>query len=211
MVICTDYDVKAISNEHFFNNMFLMQFVRTGSKIIINGRRFVEVLAKVDSTFFRCIVPPKAIEGKYPYYLVKGKFTPKYNNFLNISLPKNKPNIKKGFKMLKCRPYYCTMKIPIWVGDRSIGLSKSNKKGRNNSHWRNEIISRDKVCQCCGFDKHLEAHHIFSYRDNEKLRDKLENGITLCKFCHKKYHSAYGRDGANPKDLAEFMKRFSVR
>lgn len=210
MVISTDYDVNASSKEHFFNNTFLIQVVKKCSTALIGSRKFLEVLLKVDNTFFRGFVPIRFFVGNYPYYLVWGKFTPRYDKYFTHNLPKNKPTIKCGFKGLKVRPYVCSMKIPIWVRNQMLDVSKNEEKGRN-PIWREKVILRDKVCQCCGFDKHLEAHHIFSYRDNEKLRDKLENGITLCKFCHKKYHSAYGRDGANPKDLAEFMRRFSVR
>lgn len=77
--------------------------------------------------------------------------------------------------------------------------------------WRDKVISRDRVCQCCGGDKHLQAHHVFGYKHNKDLRVDDENGITLCVFCHKKYHSYYGLGNANPKDLVKFIRRFSVR
>lgn len=74
------------------------------------------------------------------------------------------------------------------------------------NHWKNEVL-KDNVCACCGGDKHLEAHHIFGYSKYEMLRDEPTNGIVLCKWCHKKYHSYYPGD-ANPKDLIKFIKRF---
>ena len=89
-------------------------------------------------------------------------------------------------------------------------LSKSSSH-RKTKKWRDKIVERDKVCQCCGFDKHLEAHHIYAYKDNPSLREEENNGITLCKFCHKKYHSEFGRYGANPKDFSLFMKKYGVK
>ena len=81
------------------------------------------------------------------------------------------------------------------------------QQGRNNlSSWRNKVV-KDNVCACCGGDKHLEAHHVFSYANYDTLRDDPNNGIALCKWCHKKYHSYYP-DDANPKNLVEFIKRF---
>lgn len=77
--------------------------------------------------------------------------------------------------------------------------------------WRDKVISRDGVCQCCGGSKHLQAHHVFGYKNNKDLRVDDENGITLCVFCHKKYHSYYGLGNANPRDLVKFIRRFSVR
>ena len=81
------------------------------------------------------------------------------------------------------------------------------QQGRKNlNSWRKEVL-KDNVCICCGGDKHLEAHHIFGYAANEDLRDDPNNGVVLCKWCHKKYHSYYPGD-ANPKDLIEYIKRF---
>ena len=77
--------------------------------------------------------------------------------------------------------------------------------------WRNAIIKRDKVCQCCGLDKHLEAHHQFGYAEHPELATDLSNGIALCKFCHDKYHSIYGLKNINPRDLVEFVRKYGVR
>ena len=75
--------------------------------------------------------------------------------------------------------------------------------------WRSEVISRDKVCQCCGSKKHPVAHHIFGYEHYPKHRVDPNNGIRLCKWCHGKYHSHYGMN-ANPKSFVKFMRRFGI-
>ena len=80
--------------------------------------------------------------------------------------------------------------------------------------WRKAVLKRDRyTCQICGYDieKNLEAHHIYSFRDNEAYRTQVDNGITLCKFCHKKYHSEFGRDGANPYELMLFFKKYGIK
>ncbi|MBO6110403.1 MAG: minichromosome maintenance protein MCM [Methanobrevibacter sp.] len=77
--------------------------------------------------------------------------------------------------------------------------------------WRLEVVLRDKVCQCCGSEKHPRAHHIFSYENYPKLRVDPHNGIRLCKWCHGKYHSHYGISNANPKTFTEFIKRFGTK
>ena len=79
------------------------------------------------------------------------------------------------------------------------------------NEWRESIIKRDQVCQCCGFDKHLEAHHLFGYKENPELAVNHSNGVTLCKFCHDKYHSVHGLKDINPVDFVDFIKRFGVR
>ena len=76
--------------------------------------------------------------------------------------------------------------------------------------WRGEVISKDKFCQCCGSEKYPVAHHIFSYEHHPQYRVDPNNGIRLCKWCHGKYHSHYGKN-ANPKTFAKFIKRFGSR
>jgi len=99
---------------------------------------------------------------------------------------------------------------PLWTGGSDIlscvrGLSK-------NLDWRLSIYKRDNhVCKKCG-NKGIEAHHIkpisvivkeYSITSTEQALQCLElwdsnNGILLCKPCHKKEHS---------KDSNMFVKR----
>ena len=101
-----------------------------------------------------------------------------------------------------------TLKVRDDTNDSSKDKTKRDPK------WTKAVLQRDKyTCQCCGYDKkkHLEAHHIYSFRDNEAYRTQVDNGITLCKFCHKKYHSEFGRDGANPYELMLFFKKYATK
>ena len=74
--------------------------------------------------------------------------------------------------------------------------------------WRQSVLKRDGVCQCCGSSHNLEVHHIFSYKDYPELRINNNNGIVLCKDCHNKYHARYGRDGTknNAITLYSFIR-----
>ncbi len=93
------------------------------------------------------------------------------------------------------------IKNPMWKG----GISKLQDIIRNSniySNWRNQVFGRDNfTCQECGArGVWLEAHHIkpFSYllqEFNIRTMDDayhcvglwdINNGITLCKECHKK-------------------------
>lgn len=53
--------------------------------------------------------------------------------------------------------------------------------------WHDVIEKRDIVCQMCGGNQKLEAHHLL-YRANYPLLSFNENnGILLCRMCH--YHT----------------------
>ena len=104
--------------------------------------------------------------------------------------------------------------IEKWTPDIGAedGENAENKFSKNNleyKEWRNKVILRDNgACQCCGLDEKLEAHHIFSSEEYPQLAYELTNGITLCKFCHDKYHSIYGKGGSAPVKFIEFLRRF---
>jgi len=53
--------------------------------------------------------------------------------------------------------------------------------------WKDRVFERDDhKCRICGSDKKIQSHHIFPLRDMPLLAFDVENGITLCKKCHKK-------------------------
>ena len=56
--------------------------------------------------------------------------------------------------------------------------------------WREAVYQRDNfTCQACGQKGgELNAHHIKAYALYPDLRTSIENGVTLCKDCHKAVH-----------------------
>ncbi len=103
-------------------------------------------------------------------------------------------------RTLKMRRKYSLSKKaesnPNWQG----GITSANDKIRGSleyREWRNLIFERDNYrCQVCSEEGSvLAAHHIvpFSIIMKENLIDLLfdtENGVTMCKECHKKHHKA---------------------
>ena len=61
--------------------------------------------------------------------------------------------------------------------------------------WRNAVYKRDNwTCQlCCRKQKHPIAHHIKNFRVYVPLRFSVDNGVTLCRSCHKIVHQEIGR------------------
>ena len=108
------------------------------------------------------------------------------------------------------RPLSVAYAVKINNNEENVVINRNDKTPGYND-WRKKIIGRDGKCVCCGHDKHLEAHHLFGYKENPNLAVNEYNGVTLCKFCHDKYHSVYGLKDINPVDFMNFIKRFGVR
>jgi 5-methylcytosine-specific restriction endonuclease McrA len=97
----------------------------------------------------------------------------KVEKFHKIFIGENHPNYKKNkplssIKLRKYAEYY---------------------------NWRKSVFDRDNyTCRCCGqHGGNLNAHHIKPYAIYKEERVNLNNGITLCKKCHIKFHSLYGK------------------
>lgn len=90
-------------------------------------------------------------------------------------------------------------KHPQWKG----GVSKGYKTGYYSLEykiWRKNVFERDGfLCQNCGKDGYITAHHIKSFAHYPELRFEVSNGVTLCEECHKKTDNYKGR--ANKKTL----------
>jgi hypothetical protein len=93
-----------------------------------------------------------------------------------------------------------------WKG----GITPINKKIRGGIEfklWRKSIFERDNfTCQKCGQrGGFLHPHHILNFFDHEDIRFAINNGITLCKKCHKFFHHKFGRKNNTREQLEEFL------
>lgn len=61
--------------------------------------------------------------------------------------------------------------------------------------WREEVLKRDVVCQHCGSDKKLVAHHKKKLSDYPEHAFDVDNGMTLCASCHPKEHAKMRKQG----------------
>lgn len=80
-------------------------------------------------------------------------------------------------------------KSPSWKG----GISPVNTRIRQSQKfkkWRKAVFERDDyTCLICG-DRggELHPHHIYEFSKYLELRFDIENGATLCVYCHKEIH-----------------------
>lgn len=89
------------------------------------------------------------------------------------------------------------------------GVSPVNKRIRRGIKfrlWRDTVFVRDNwTCRKCskkGYEIH--PHHIYSFSNYPNLRFRTENGITLCKKCHKAFHRIYGNNN-NHNQLSIYL------
>jgi hypothetical protein len=91
---------------------------------------------------------------------------------------------KQKMSIIAFKRYY-----PDWNGDTSQKSNVLRKRGKYKS-WRNKVLTRDNyLCVRCGSSEDkLNAHHIKAFIKYPELRFDVDNGISLCKPCHKKEH-----------------------
>ena len=126
---------------------------------------------------------------------VNGTKRSKYTREKISKSKKGKVSWNKGIRMaektkIKISSALKGSKSPLWKGGMKRYIHTTNT--REYRRWRSAVFQRDNwVCQTCGARSeagkpiYLEAHHIKSWAKYEKLRFNIDNGITLCKDCHK--------------------------
>lgn len=93
-------------------------------------------------------------------------------------------------------------KNPNWKG----GITDESQVIRHSDEylkWRSLIYKRDKYqCRICNskVGNNFNAHHSFSFALYPELRFDINNGVTICKKCHKLLHKIFGRE---PKVIPE--------
>ena len=101
-----------------------------------------------------------------------------------------------------------------WKG----GITPEKAKIRNSTeykYWRVGVLIRDgRTCQCCGNKKRRElcVHHIKPFSLYPELRTDVNNGITLCRYCHDakyagSFHGVYGTKNNTEAQLYEYLAK----
>jgi len=102
--------------------------------------------------------------------------------------------------------YMTQEKASNWQG----GITPQNAIIRSSIEyrlWRKAVYERDNwICQKCGESGgKLNAHHINNFADYPEIRFAIDNGVTLCKKCHIKFHKKYGRKNNTKEQLENYL------
>ena len=73
--------------------------------------------------------------------------------------------------------------------------------------FRKSCFERDNfTCQVCKISGGLlRVHHINNFADFPELRTIIDNGITICDTCHRKFHKKYGQRNNTRSQIEEFI------
>ena len=98
-------------------------------------------------------------------------------------------------------------KSSFWKG----GVTQKNASLRSSIDfklWRESVYKRDNyTCKrCLVVGEKLNPHHIKPFAQYPELRFTIDNGIVLCKECHKMFHKIYGRKNNNKEQINNFIK-----
>ena len=91
--------------------------------------------------------------------------------------------------------------------DEHRNKSRLRVKTNQTTGLSKKVFQRDNfTCIHCGqYGTALAAHHIMPWAAYPTLRYAVENCITLCKDCHREFHSMYGKNDFDDEDLNEYL------
>ena len=94
---------------------------------------------------------------------------------------------------------------PRWISEKTP--EQRDRYCIEYREWRDAVFEKyNYTCQKCG-KRHtfLNAHHIRNWKDCIELRYSLDNGVCLCRECHYRFHSLYGKKNNNIEQINEFI------
>ena len=115
-------------------------------------------------------------------------------------------DFKRG---IRCRQCYLDKNIgenhPSWKLDKTQEERELRRRTNKYKKWRITALIRDNyTCQLTGKIGKLVVHHLDSYATHKDKRYNLDNGITLLKEVHNKFHNIYGILNNTKEQFDEF-------
>lgn len=101
--------------------------------------------------------------------------------------------------------HFCGEAHPNWKG----GIAPERnciESSKDYQDFRKKVMERDEhTCQKCGSKHDVCIHHIYNFESYPDKRTDVNNGIVLCRKCHRNFHHEYGLLNTNPQQLKDFL------
>lgn len=116
----------------------------------------------------------------------------------------------KANQLTKKETYHCLecLRLSRINSDLTEEDRRNSRDNMEIKQWKRKVYEKDNfTCQCCKDQKSkpLNAHHKNSWNWDKENRFNVNNGITLCEKCHKKFHSIYGYGNNTEEQYKEFI------
>ena len=121
-------------------------------------------------------------------------------------------HFKEGHRCVKCMGLRSSEENSShWDINKSSEDRLKDRKYYSYSCWRKKILERDNYkCQLCGRQEKLEVHHYEDYNFNKDKQTDINNGVTLCTYCHHGFHGKYRKlKPATRKQFEEYIQIFN--
>lgn len=113
---------------------------------------------------------------------------PTFYEEMALALDEDAENVRATIEVLQ------EIGLATFLNDSTLRVFKiqdtRDRQTKQYKQWRQGVFERDDyTCQQCGEKGgQIQAHHIKQWAFYPKERYKIENGVTLCKKCHKAIH-----------------------
>ena len=92
---------------------------------------------------------------------------------------------------------------PNWKGAK-ITDAVRERRSYDAKIWRESCLKRDEYkCTLCGAKDKLHVHHVLEFENYPDRRWDLNNGNTVCVFCHEKIHKRTFPDWLTERERVE--------